>query len=150
MEKYGSLLKHKKQSYSIWCSNHITRICPRQVQLVCNRDISKGTLWHSLITSGKILHQHSCLSISKDIVVFIHNGVLFIGKDWRFAICSKLGWSREHHDKRNKQEDKRQVSHTFFHLWKIKGKNKKDCLKVENLWGTWKNLETIGQYKQGI
>ena len=61
--------------------------------------------------------------MNKEIVVYIHNGILAI-KKWNLAICDNMDGPQGDYAKWNKSDREIQIPYDFTHMWNIKTQNK--------------------------
>ena len=61
------------------------------------------------------------MSINKEDVVFIYNGLLLSHKGgWNNATCSNTDGPRDYHPKWNKSERERQIPYDITYMWNLK------------------------------
>jgi hypothetical protein len=52
--------------------------------------------------------------MGKENLVYTHNGIFFILKEWNYVICRKMNGTGDHHVDQDKSSSERQLSHIFL------------------------------------
>jgi hypothetical protein len=60
--------------------------------------------------------------MDKDIVVYIHNGVLFSQEEGNHAIFRKICGNGDHCIQQNKPDSERYTSNVFSYMWNVENK----------------------------